>query len=74
MKSWKGRGAVVALAVLSLVIAGCQDTGTTESLDALPSISTESLDTGSMDMESMDAGSGDASAEPSEDASASDDS
>ena len=67
MKSWKWRGAA-ALAVLSLAIAGCQDTGTTESLDALPSISTESMDTESMDMESMDTESmDDSDASPSDD-------
>ena len=62
MKTWKLRGLVTALAVLSLAIAGCQDTGTTESLDTLPSVGTESMglesmDAESHDMESMDAGS-----------------
>jgi hypothetical protein len=52
VKSWKLRGAA-ALAVLSLAIAGCQDTGAPESLDALPSISIESMGTESHDMESM---------------------
>jgi hypothetical protein len=52
VKSWKLRG-VAALAVLSLAIAGCQDTGTTESLDSLPSITTESMGTESHGMESM---------------------
>ena len=61
-----------ALAVLSLAIAGCQDTGTTESLDALPSISTESMGTESMDMESMDTESMDDSDDGSDEASPSD--
>jgi hypothetical protein len=54
VKTWKLRGLVTALAVLSLAIAGCQDTGTTESLDTLPSVGTESMGMESMDMESMD--------------------
>lgn len=66
MKTWKLRGLVTALAVLSLAIAGCQDTGTTESLDTLPSIGTESGDLESMsteshDMSSMDAATDEAS-------------
>ena len=65
MKTWKLRGLVTALAVLSLAIAGCQDTGAPESVDVLPSIGTESMDTESHDMESMDAGSDEASDEAS---------
>lgn len=73
VKTWKWRGAA-ALAVLSLAIAGCQDTGTTESLDALPSISTESMGTESHDVESMDTESMDDSDDGSDEASPSDDS
>lgn len=65
MKTWKLRGLVTALAVLSLAIAGCQDTGAPESVDVLPSIGTESMDAESHDMESMDAGSDEASDEAS---------
>jgi len=65
VKTWKLRGLVTALAVLSLAIAGCQDTGAPESVDVLPSIGTESMDTESHDMESMDAGSDEASDEAS---------
>ena len=39
MNRWKMRG-VAALAVLSLAIAGCQNQGTDESLDTLPSVDT----------------------------------
>ena len=74
MKSWKMRGAA-ALAVLSLAIAGCQQQGDdTESLDAIQSIGTESMDMESMGTESMDTESMDASAGESEEASPSDDS
>jgi hypothetical protein len=62
MDRWKMRG-VAALAVLSLAIAGCQNQGTDESLDTLPSVDT-GAPSESMDMESMDMGS--PSAEPSE--------
>jgi hypothetical protein len=63
MDRWKMRG-LAALAVLSLAIAGCQNQGTDESLDTLPSIDSavpgESMGTDhSMDMSSP-------SAEPSE--------
>ena len=74
MKTWKLRGLVTALAVLSLAIAGCQDTGAPESVDSLPSVGTESMSTESHDMESMDDGSDDASDEASDEASPSDDS
>ena len=62
MNRWKMRG-IAALAVLSLAIAGCQNQGTDESLDSLPSVDTtlpsDSMGTdGSMDM-------GSPSAEPS---------
>jgi hypothetical protein len=62
MNRWKMRG-IAALAVLSLAIAGCQNQGTDQSLDALPSVDTglpsDSMGTdGSMDM-------GSPSAEPS---------
>jgi hypothetical protein len=70
VKTMKWRGAVAALAVLSLAIAGCQDTGTTESVEDLPSISTESMDMESMDMESSTESMG----TESEEASPSDDS
>jgi hypothetical protein len=62
MDRWKMRG-VAALAVLSLAIAGCQNQGTDESLDTLPSVDS-AVPGESMDMESMDMGS--PSAEPSE--------
>jgi hypothetical protein len=62
MDRWKMRG-LAALAVLSLAVAACQNQGTDESLDTLPSVDTgapsESIDMGSMDM-------GSPSAEPSE--------
>ncbi len=74
MKTWKLRGLVTALAVLSLAIAGCQDTGADPSLDTLPSISTESMGTESHDMDSMDDGSDDGSDDESDEASPSDDS
>ena len=70
MKTLKWRGALVALAITSLAIAGCQDTGA-ESVESLPSVGTESLDTGSQ-MESMDMGSAGASGEASSEASPSD--
>ena len=59
MNRWKMRG-IAALAVLSLAIAGCQNQGTDESLDALPSVDTglpsDSMGTdGSMDMSSPSA-------------------
>jgi hypothetical protein len=59
MNRWKMRG-IAALAVLSLAIAGCQNQGTDQSLDALPSVDTglpsESMGTdGSMDMSSPSA-------------------
>jgi hypothetical protein len=72
VKTWTWRGAA-ALAVLSLAIAGCQDTGTPESLDTLPSVGTESMGTESMDMESMGTESMDDSS-ASDEASPSDDS
>jgi hypothetical protein len=65
MNRWKMRG-VAALAVISLAIAGCQNQGSDESLDTLPSIDTD-VPGESMDMESMDMTS------PSADPSASDD-
>ncbi|MDQ2673644.1 MAG: hypothetical protein M3Y40_03225 [Chloroflexota bacterium] len=64
MNRWKMRG-VAALAVITLAVAGCQNEGAGESLDALPSIDT-GVPTESMDMGSMDMGS--PSAEPSESA------
>ena len=59
MNRWKMRG-IAALAVLSLAIAGCQNQGTDESLDTLPSVDTtlpsDSMGTdGSMDMSSPSA-------------------
>lgn len=59
MNRWSMRG-VAALAVISLAIAGCQNQGTDESLDTLPSIDTgvpgESMGTDeSMDMTSPSA-------------------
>ena len=58
MNRWKMRG-VAALAVITLAVAGCQNQGADESLDALPSIDTgvpsESTDMGSMDMGSPSA-------------------
>ena len=59
MNRWKMRG-IAALAVLSLAIAGCQNQGTDQSLDALPSVDTglpsDSMGTdGSMDMSSPSA-------------------
>ncbi len=59
MNRWKMRG-VAALAVLSLAIAGCQNQGTDQSLDTLPSVDTgvpgESMGTDhSMDMTSPSA-------------------
>jgi hypothetical protein len=39
MNRWKLRG-VAALAVLGLAIAGCQNQGTDQSLDTLPSVDT----------------------------------
>jgi len=63
MNRWKMRG-VVALAMISLAIAGCQNEGADQSLDTLPSIDA-GVPGDSMDMESMDMGS--PSAEPSSD-------
>ena len=59
MNRWKTRGAA-ALMILALAIAGCQNQGTDQSLDALPSVDTgvpsESMGTdGSMDMTSPSA-------------------
>jgi len=59
MNRWSMRG-VAALAVISLAIAGCQNQGSDESLDTLPSIDTgvpgESMGTDeSMDMTSPSA-------------------
>jgi hypothetical protein len=59
MNRWKTRGAA-ALMILSLAIAGCQNQGTDQSLDALPSVDTgvpsESTGTDhSMDMTSPSA-------------------
>ena len=53
MNRWKMRG-VAALAVISLAIAGCQNQGTDESLDTLPSIDTGVPGESSGAHESMD--------------------
>ena len=63
------KGAVVALAVTSLAIAGCQNQGGDDadaSIDTMPSMGTESMGTESMGTESMGTESMEAS--PSEDA------
>jgi hypothetical protein len=72
MHTWKWRSAI-ALAVLSLAIAGCQDSGGTQSVEDLPSISTESMGTESHDMSSGGASESESAGE-SEEASPSDDS